>query len=118
MKDKLLSLIDEMGEVYFTDLPELLPECVGEYAIHAQLKEGYNPNVLLLNGVSQDFIEVFNDLVQQQRVLEIDPRGALVAILDGCPMYGGIPVATMAKVKKGKKLCWLPVVLRRKVNNP
>ena len=118
MKDKLLSLVDEMGEVYFTALPELLPECIGEYSIHAPLKKGCNPNVLLLNGVSQGFIDVLNELVQDQQILEIDPRSALIAMIDGCPMYGGIPVATLAKAKRGKKLCWLPAVLRRKVNNP
>lgn len=120
IKEKLLVLADERRYstegIYFTEVPKLIEEAKGEFALYAPFKKGYNPNVLLVGGISAEFVEAFNDLVQRDEVLEIEPREFMIIMFDQAPMYD-LPLVTIRTAKRGKKHCWLPAVLKLKNHN-
>ena len=108
MKMKLLKLLAERKEIYFTELPELMPEIKGEYSIYMPVKKGINPNILWLEGVTQDFIKVFNELLIEDESIDWEPKNILLLLVDGKPIYGEIPLAG-PKIIKSKKECWMPM---------
>jgi hypothetical protein len=110
----ILNVFKEREEIYFLELLDFIPQIHGEYAIYAPLKEGYNPNVLLLSGVSVEFIDAFNGLVQENQILEVEPRHIWEALFDGSPIYRDIPVVTIGMAKNGNSHCWMPAVLRKR----
>ena len=108
MKKKLLKLLAERKEIYFTELPELMPEIKGEYSIYMPVNKGINPNILWLAGVTQDFIKVFNELLIEDKSIDWKPQNIFLLLVDGKPIYGGMPIAE-PKMIKSKKECWLPM---------
>lgn len=116
MKEKLLQIIANWGDVCITSLPQMMPEIKGEYAMYTPMKDGYNPNVLMLHGVSQDFIKVFNDL-EQNKIIEKIPTTLMIVMIDGGGIYD-LPIATVSRVKKSKKECWIPLLIKKGENFP
>ena len=111
MKTKLIDLLTNKKEIYFTELPHLMPEIKGEYSIYMPVKEGVNPNILWLAGVTQDFIGVFNELFTEEKKIDIEVRGIFLFLADQKPIYTNIPTAK-PKSLKGTKECWLPIVIK------
>ena len=108
MKTKLIKLLSERKEIYFIELPELMPEIKGEFSIYMPVKKGINPNILWLGGVTQDFIKVFNELLIEEKTIDWKPQNIFLLLVDGKPIYGNIPIVE-PKMIKGKKECWLPM---------
>ena len=112
MKKKIIKILAEKGEIYFTELKMLIPEIKGKFAIYMPVKDNINPNILLLDGVSSDFIKIFNELFIEKKIYWNAVR--IVDILtSGAPMYSGIPIATMKRAKT-KEHCWLPIKIKLK----
>ncbi len=108
MKEKLLKLLGERGKIYLIELPSLMPEINGEYSIYMSVKEGLNPNILWLGGVTQDFIKLFNELLIEERSIEWNPENIFVLMFDGMPIYKNIALGD-PKMIKTKEECWLPI---------
>lgn len=116
MKEKLLKIIANCGDVCLTSLPKMMPEIKGEYSMYLPVKDGCNPNVLMLGGVAQDFIMAFNDL-EQSGVIKKLPTSVMIAMIDGAGVYG-LPLATPSLVRKSEKECWMPILIKRGANFP
>jgi hypothetical protein len=110
MKKKLLKLLAKKKEIYFLDLPELMPEIKGEFSIYMSVKPGINPNILWLAGVTNKFIKVFNEVLIEEKSVVWEPINPMFVIFDGKPMYS-MPIAK-ASLAKSQKECWLPIILK------
>ncbi len=111
MKEKLLKLLTERKEIYFLDLPDLMPEIKGEYSIYMPVKKGANPNILWLANTTQAFIKVFNELLIEEKIIEWKmPQSMATLLIEGKPVYGGIPLANN-KLVKSNKHCWAPIII-------
>ena len=111
MKTKLIDLLTEQKEIYFTELPHLMPEIKGKYAMYMPVKEGVNPNILWLAGVTQEFIDIFNELFNKEKKIDIEVRGIFLFLADQKPIYTHVPIAK-PKSLNGKKECWLPIIIK------
>ena len=107
LRNKLLSLLKK-EEIYLLELPNMLPEIKGEYSICVPSKEGLNPNVLMLHGVTQEFVSVLNELLGEQLIAYQD-KNIMDVLFEGKPMYD-MEIASKKTIKT-KKECWLPVSL-------
>ena len=112
MKNKIINLLNELGgQVEITRIPHLIPEAKGEFSIYLPEIEGFNKNVLILSGVTQEFIRVFGELSKDGKT-EIKPIHAMMFLASGSPIYK-IPLFNKRRMK-GKRECWLPVILKVK----
>ncbi|MEI8046512.1 MAG: hypothetical protein WCI92_03965 [Bacteroidota bacterium] len=110
MKNKILQLLDDNNEIYLLDLFKIIPEIKGEFAMYMPIKEGYNPNILWADHVSEEFIAVFNELVVFEKKADIRPIDFLILLVDGKPIYSHIPLICKRKLR-GKSPCWMPISL-------
>ena len=108
MKEKLLKLLKERKEINLTDLPIIMPEIIGVFSMYIPVKSGYNPNILLLQNVNQDFIIAFNEL-QSEKIVEFKLVDIMVFIFDNSPIYT-IDLCNK-KLAKTQKHCWQPTQL-------
>lgn len=113
MEDKLLNILEKNGVVFLTELPKLMPEIKGEFAIFMPVNKGFNPNILLLHGVTQEFIKVFNKLLVDDKIIEWKREDVFTLMFHGVPIYAGISMATPRRIRT-KKECWLPVSIKLK----
>ena len=113
MKNKLIELLKDRQQINITELPKLIPEIKGEYSMYMPVKKGFNPNILWLAGVSQDFIKVFNSLLIKEKKIEWKPSNLMVFVFDQSPIYSNISIADR-KLAKTKKECWLPIAIKLK----
>jgi hypothetical protein len=110
IRERVLEILRAREKVYLTEFPALIPEIKGEKAMYMPMKPGFNPNVLWLGMVSEQFIEVFNQLMTGEQVIGWEPETRMWMLLaDSAPIYSDIPLATVSRVKKGKNECWLPI---------
>jgi len=107
MKEKILDLLKKNDSIYFPSLSIYIPEIAGEYAIYMSVKQNVNPNILWLNGVSQDFIKVFNELLVGEKLIKftVDDIGDI--LFRGLPIYS-LPLASKRNISS-KIHCWLPI---------
>lgn len=111
MKTKILEILKERGETNLTDFRELIPESVGEFIMYLPMKDQYNQNVIITNLVSQSFIMAWNELVIDEKIVDWKAVELLVYLFDNSPIISGIPIATLQRVRRGKKACFLPTSL-------
>lgn len=111
METKIIEILKERRELNITELPEIMPEIKGDYSMYMPVKEGFNPNILWLSGVTQDFIKAFNSLLIEKKIIKWEPRDLLLFIYDGSPIYTNIPMAENKLSKKDKE-CWLPICIK------
>ncbi len=109
MKEKLLQLLAEnkMGHIFLADLPELMPEIKGDLALYMPIKKGYNPNILWVNRVNDEFIDTFLDLITNN-IIDWQPEGFLSVAFEHAHIYTGIPLFEK-RMMKTKTKCWCPV---------
>lgn len=110
MKDRIIEILKERGETNLTLFLHLMPECQGEYAIYLPLKEGMNPNILLLSGVKQEFIKAYSELLVDDKIAEWKPVSLLDYFFD-CSPYYKMELCRPRHVKT-KKHVWLPTSLK------
>lgn len=106
IKDRIVEILKERGEVNLTHFFHLIPEIKGEYEMYAPLKEPYNPNIMLISGVSQEFIQAFSDL-NQAKEIEVTPVDIMIFMFDGSPIYH--MKLFQKRHFKTKTVCWQPV---------
>jgi len=109
MKNKLLELLTERGEICITNLKNFMPEIKGNYDIYMPVNQGINPNILWLSGVTQEFIKVFNVLLVEEKSIIWEPRSVMVFMIDNAPIYK-MDIFNPKK-PKSKKTCWLPICI-------
>jgi hypothetical protein len=113
IKDAMISILEtKKDEIAITDFPELIPDIKGEYAIYMSVKEGYNPNVLWLLSVSQDFIIAFNQLLIDEKKIDWRPCHLYEYLFVGSPIYTNLKPATK-RLMKGKSECWMPIFIKK-----
>jgi len=110
MKQKVLDLLKERHEINITEFPKLIPEAKGKYSIFMPVKQGINPNILWVNGVTEEFIDVFNELLIDKRLIEWKPSNILMYIADNSPIYTEIDLFKKKYLKKQID-CWLPITI-------
>jgi hypothetical protein len=110
MENKLLQILAEYPNLHITRLLGMMPEIKGEYAVFMSTNEGLNPNILWLDGVSQDFIRLFNRVLIDDKSIMWQPEDIDSFIWSQSPVY----VMTIAtrRLIKGVKHCWLPISLK------
>ena len=116
MKKKLLQIIADTYDICLTEIPKMIPESKGEYSAYLPVKNGYNPNILMVGNVSQDFIKLFNELEQSKQIIK-EPCTVMIHLIDGAPVYS-LPIVTNTKGMKGKKEHWIPLVIKKGENFP
>jgi hypothetical protein len=114
MKEKIIKILKERGEINITDFYNLIPEIKGDYAMYMPVKKGYNENILWIAGVSQEFIKAINQLMIIEKIIEWESVNVMFFIWDGSPIYS-MEIAT-SKNLKNKKEYWLPIKLKLSKN--
>ena len=104
MKSKLLELLKEKKEIHLTKLPIYLPEIKGEFSMCLPTKE-YNKNVLLLSGVSEKFISVYNELLKDG-IIELKESTIVDVIFEHSIIYD-LPLLGENNIKTQEE-CWQP----------
>jgi hypothetical protein len=115
MKEKIIKILKERGEINITDFYNLIPEIKGDYAMYMPVKKGYNENILWIAGVSQEFIKAINQLMIIEKIIEWEPVNVMFFVFDGSPIYD-MDIATYNKILKNKKEYWLPIKLKLSKN--
>ena len=110
MKDRIIEILKERGEVNLTHFFHLIPETKGEYEMYLPVIAGVNPNILLISGVSQEFITAYNQLVIEQKIVEWNPVDIHNYFFDGSPIYE-MPIAKKRHAKTQTRV-WLPTSLK------
>ena len=96
-----------------TDIAKKLPQIKGEFAIYMPVKKGINPNIFWMNGVSKDFITVFNNLLITKKLLQWQPEHLFTFIYLQAPIYSAKQL-TNEKQLKTKEELWLPISITLK----
>jgi hypothetical protein len=111
MEEILIDILKEKNQINLTDLQKYIPEIKGEYSIYLPTNEGMNKNILLLDGVSKDFIECYNKLLKEN-VCEMIP----VNIIDFLFMGSGVYSLRLFKKNLMYKQteCWQPTAIKIK----
>ena len=112
MKQKILELLKEHREINSTDFTNLIPESKGEYTIYMPVREGINPNIVWMYGVTKQFIKDLNELMIDEKLIDWKSVDVMIFVFDGSPIY------TMKicdkKCLHHQNECWLPVVITLK----
>ena len=111
MKKKIIEILKEKGEMNITDLHTLMPEINGDYAIRVGVKEGVNPNMVWINGVTLEFAEAFQSLMYEEKKIDWRPVEKWEYLVCGSPYYPDLPIAT-PKRAKGNKPCWMLIAIK------
>jgi hypothetical protein len=109
MKTKILALLKERGEINITEFRTLIPESKGEYSIYMPVKPSFNPNVLWMGLVTQEFIKCFNELLIVKELIDWNPKDILSYMIDNSPIYN-VKLFKKEDFKKQTE-CWLPIVI-------
>ena len=115
MKNKLIEILKERGDISFTLIPELIPEARGELAMFATPNPGFNENVILLRGINKHFITIFN-MLYAEKIVSLESCSVMIIMWDGAPVYGD-KICTK-RMLKGKSQCWMPMLLKKGENFP
>jgi hypothetical protein len=108
VQDKIIELVSERERVFLTEIPRLIPEIEGEFAMYMSVVDGINPNILWVSGVIEDFPEILHELLVNGDKIRWQPADLQEMLFNSKPIYTKIPIATL-KMAKTKKECWLPV---------
>ncbi len=117
MKDTILKVVSQMGDVALTAFKNHLPEAKGEFDFLFPVEGVENTNILLLGGCSQDFILAIGDLISNG-ILTFEPCSLFVVNADGGEIYD-LPIAKAeAKKVSYQTLHWLPILIKKGKNFP
>lgn len=114
MRDKLIEILKDRDNIPITTILEMIPESKGEFAMFMPMQKGCNENVFIAAKVSQDFIHLWNEF-EQNKYLAWMPCGIMEYLFENANIYRS-KIATVAMVKRGKKECWMPVLISKGVN--
>ena len=116
MKDKIIKLLKEYSKNMYgpntrlniTDVFKHLPEAKGNYALMFSAKEGYNQNILWLDGTTKEFNKSIYDLIND-KTINWKPENFWSYNFNGSPCYN----VTICEPKHRKKQthCWMPISL-------
>jgi len=109
MKQKLLNILKERGEINITDLHDLIPEINGQYTAFMPTKPGLNPNIIWMTGIKNEFIKVLNDLMIVERKIQWVPVNVWDYSFSNSRLYN--KKIADPKYLKTKTECWLPIKL-------
>jgi len=115
LKNKLISILFKRNKLMITELHKLLPEIKGVYTIYMPVKPDINPNIIWFAGVSQDFIRVFDVLLNVDKSIGWDPEHILTYIFFNAPIYKHKQLSS-SKQLKGNTELWLPISISIKHN--
>jgi len=107
----LLKLLTPGKKIMITTLLKDLPEIKGDFAIYMPVNKGINENILWINGVSKDFITVFNNLLVDLKLITWNPEHIITYLLTESPIYSK-PQITTEKQLKSQTVCWLPISIQ------
>ena len=120
MKDKILKLLKDFKKKKYgpntrlniTDIFKHLPELEGGYALMYSAKEGYNQNILWLDGTTKEFNKSIYELINE-KVINWKPENYWSYTFDNSTCYN----MTICEKKHAKRQthCWMPISLE--INN-
>jgi hypothetical protein len=113
MYQKILEILKERKRVNITEFHNLIPESKGEFSMYMPVNPGNNPNILWMGGINNEFTQAINKLMVDEKLIDWEPVDLMIYLWDGSPIYANIPIVTMRRAK-GKKPCWMPIVLKLK----
>jgi len=96
-----------------TDIAKKLPQIKGEFAIYMPVKEGINPNIYWINGISKDFSVVFNNILITKKLIQWQPEHLFTFIYLQAPIYLGKQLTNENQLKTKEEL-WLPISITLK----
>lgn len=114
MRNKLIEILKNRNNIPLTSILEMIPESKGEYAMFMPMEKGCNENVFIAVKVSQEFIHLWNEF-EQNKYIDWMPCGIIDFMFENAPIYNA-KLATVAMVKRGKKECWMPVLISKGIN--
>lgn len=116
MKDKIIKLLKDFKKKKYgpntrlniTDIKKHLSVVEGNYALMYSAKEGYNQNILWLDGTTKEFNKSIYELINE-KVINWKPESYWSFVFDGSPCYN----MTICEKKHAKRKthCWMPISL-------
>lgn len=113
MRERLLELLKERGEIHATEINTLIPEFNGDYTLYMPVIKGVNPRIIFFSNVSLEFKDIIYQLMIKEKIVTWQPVNWWTVIYEGLPIIAGVPIAEK-KYVKSKKECWLPIVIKLK----
>jgi hypothetical protein len=108
VQNSIIDIFNTKYEIPITSIPKELAGADGKYSMYFPVKDGLNKNIILVSGVSEIFIKVLTDLIND-KVLSFKPCSMIDYAFYGAPIYN-LPIATI-KSLDGNKLKWLPLLI-------
>jgi hypothetical protein len=117
MKESIIKALNYHYDISLTSLKNKVEGCQGELNFFASTPQGESLNLLLVSGVSENFILSFNELLSE-KIISIYPTNLLVVGWDGGEIYD-LPIPKkINKNKPFKKTHWFPVLVKQGENFP
>jgi hypothetical protein len=110
MKNSIIDFIKINGDIALTALKNQIPGAKGDYEYHFPVKGIKESNILLVSGVSEEFIEAIGSLINDE-ILGFDICDPYVVMHDSGDIYN-IPIVNSNK-KSYKTLHWLPIIIKK-----
>jgi len=119
IKDRIIQHLKDNGKTYLLDLHNVFPEIKGDYVIFMPTIKKYNKNVIWMPFVSAEFIDVFSELITENKYLFWESTNIAELFFDGKPFISGVPLVTKKLFKKSQEECWMPISiwLKDDINN-
>jgi hypothetical protein len=112
LQSKIIEIIEQYSDISITAFKKFIPEISGDLIMLFPMKGVDNSNIVLAEGVNDEFITDIIDLINKD-ILTFTPTSYLVAAADGGELYN-YPLVTLKRgVKAYKKLHWLPLLIKK-----
>jgi len=109
LRDRIIQHLKDNGKTYLLDLYDDFPEINGKFSIFMPTKENYNNNVLWMPLVTSEFIDVFSELIKNNKYIFWEPTDIMELMFDAKGIVSGVPLVTKKLFKKSQKQCWMPI---------
>lgn len=115
MKKKIIEVIFESHNLALLALKDRLEGATGDYNYYYPREDGKDSNILLVEGVSVEFLDAIREL-HEEEILETIRTNPLIVAHDSGHYYR-LKVALDVR-RTYKKLRWLPVIIKKGPNFP
>jgi hypothetical protein len=115
MENQIIQVVSRMSDLALSSFKNHIEDAKGDFDFLFPIKGGKKSNILLISGVSKEFIEAINKLITNQ-IITFDLCSFFVVNSDGGEWYD-LPLAE-GHEKSYKSLHWLPLLIKKGVKFP
>lgn len=113
MEKLIIELLRKENDLSVTSIPNRIEGAKGDYDFYFPAKGIENSNILLVAGVSKEFITAMANLITA-KVLTFEQCSVFVVSFDGGDIYD-LPIVKSHKLEY-KTPHWLPLLIKKGVN--